>query len=734
MAVAVKTEGTGLAHNAAFSSKGSPERYIGFKVLYRKGQALFAPGNILLVVAGFLLGRAALFSEMAPFGAVFWLLALREKPLPSYLVAVAVFAGRATGYGLPAALHLLGAMAVIWLLEGACLRLWQRRSPLVLTSAVLVLLSRYPSPVGSFSSPELLILLLEAVMGGLAAVVMRPGVRIIDRLPRSRDRPVRKQEELMGLALLLVLSLMGLKGLNLAGLSVEAVANQLLLLLSAYLLGAGWGAAMGIITGTILGLGNPHFYLITGSLSFSGFWTGLLRTFGRWGSAAGFLFSFPLLYLLAQGEEAGLYWREGLLSLAIFLAVPKTLLDWLSLQLRRVGLGTLQGEREKPARVIAARVRHFAKLFQELALGFNQLSAAQQGSSREDDELYPLLEDLMNRVCRACLFRRRCWEKEIHSHHRLILDLLSQAEEEGGIGMAHLPPAFQERCQQPELLVRGINTLKEVWQVNRFWERRLRDSRELVSSQLQGLSRVLFDLAQELERNGLFPAYSEEAPLYQLELGFAQKAGQNQDVCGDSYSFLELAPGVQGIILSDGMGKGSSAEEESKATVEMLKRLLEAGFQTDVVLRSVNSLLQLRSGEETFATVDMAKIDLGEGQLELLKIGAAPSYVKRGKEVFKLGASSLPLGILSQLEVESHSKKLFPGDLLVMVTDGAGDMDGDTTWLLSYLRRMESRSPQVLADGIVREALRRNNGVLRDDLTVAVGRVSYRAGNGDEQP
>ncbi|HOB87145.1 MAG TPA: hypothetical protein PKO38_05600, partial [Bacillota bacterium] len=72
MAVAVKTEGTGLAHNAAFSSKGSPERYIGFKVLYRKGQALFAPGNILLVVAGFLLGRAALFSEMAPFGAVFW--------------------------------------------------------------------------------------------------------------------------------------------------------------------------------------------------------------------------------------------------------------------------------------------------------------------------------------------------------------------------------------------------------------------------------------------------------------------------------------------------------------------------------------------------------------------------------------------------------------------------------------------------------------------------------------
>jgi len=56
---------------------------------------------------GVLAGKSGPFSEMAPFGAVFWLLALREKPLPSYLVAVAVFAGRATGYGLPAALHLL---------------------------------------------------------------------------------------------------------------------------------------------------------------------------------------------------------------------------------------------------------------------------------------------------------------------------------------------------------------------------------------------------------------------------------------------------------------------------------------------------------------------------------------------------------------------------------------------------------------------------------------------------
>ena len=117
----------------------------------------------------------------------------------------------------------------------------------------------------------------------------------------------------------------------------------------------------------------------------------------------------------------------------------------------------------------------------------------------------------------------------------------------------------------------------------------------------------------------------------------------------DYYSLLELGVREQVIILSDGMGNGPRAAAESKATIVLLERLLEAGFKKEVVLRSVNSLLQLRTGDETFATVDMALIDLVEGEVELLKIGAAPSMIKREKEVFRIGAPSLPLGILLSL-------------------------------------------------------------------------------------
>jgi len=418
----------------------------------------------------------------------------------------------------------------------------------------------------------------------------------------------------------------------------------------------------------------------------------------------------------------GLYWREGLLSLVIFLAIPSRRLQRLSLQLQKLGWDEKGEVTEKTRQLITERIRHIARLFGELSLGFSQATAAKQGQI--EDEMSPLLEDLMNRVCRSCLFRRRCWEKDLYSHHRLILDLLGRAEAEGEVSVAHLPALFRERCHQPETLIRAINSLHEVWQVNRFWEQKVREGKELVSDQLQGLAQVMLDLAREVDEGRLPPGVGEQAPLFSLELGLAQKAGRNQQVCGDGYSFLELGFREQVIILSDGMGNGPRAAAESKATTNMLERLLEAGFQKEVVLRSVNSLLQLRSGEEIFATVDMALIDLVEGEVELLKIGAAPSFLKRGKEVFKIGASSLPLGILAIVEMESYLERLQMNDLLVMVTDGACDPDGETSWLISFLKQMENSPPQIVADRILEEAARRSGSPLRDDLTVVVCRLA----------
>ena len=719
----MRMEGTTLAHEATSSTlRGGRKHFDALSSLYRKGKALFSVPNVLLALAAFLLGRAEIFGEIAPFGAVFWLIALREKPKQSFLVAAAVLAGRATGSGgATAALILLGAMAAVWFMEGLALRVLKRRAPLLPVTAVLVILSRLTVLLQAPQLLDAIYLALELTIGSLAAVVMLPGMRLIDLLPRSRDRPIAGPEEKVALFTIFILGLFGLKNAVVAGFSIEAALCYLSVLFSAYLLGVGWGAATGIITGTILGLGNPHFYLYIGSLSFSGFWTGLLKPLGRWGSAAGFLFTMPILYLLAPGEMPGIYWREGLLSLLIFLALPTKRLFGLSLQLEELGWRDGGEAPEKIQLVITERIRHLARLFSELSLGFNQVSATELPES--EDESSSMLDELMNQVCRSCLFRRRCWEKDQHSHRRLILDLLERSEKEGEVAMAHLPAAFRERCHQPEELVRATNNLRGIIKANRYWEQKVREGQELVSGQLQGLAGVMHDLAREVEESRFPPVVGEQAPLFNLEFGLAQKCGGDEQVCGDYYSLLELGAREQVIILSDGMGGGTRAAAESKQAIAFLERLLEAGFKKEVVLRSVNSLLQLRTGTDTFATVDMALIDLVDGEVELMKVGAAPSMIKRGKEVFSIGAPSLPLGILSQVEAKSYLEKLEPGDLLVMFTDGAGDFGGQFSWLAAFLRQMENSPPQIIADRIAEQAARRCSGRLEDDLTVAVCRL-----------
>ncbi len=524
---------------------------------------------------------------------------------------------------------------------------------------------------------------------------------------------------------LFVLFLIGLRGLTASNLSVEVAVYLFSLLVVAYLLGATGGSAIGIITGTILGLGNPDIYVILGSLSFSGFWAGVLRSFGKWGCTVGFLFSVPLLYLLAPGDLLGIYWREGLLSLVIFLMIPSCYLQKLSLQLQRMGLGGYGGAPEASCRAVTGRIGPLAGLFRELSAGLAQ----PEGENCQGRDPYPLLEDLMDRVCRSCLFKRRCWEKDLFSHHRLILDLLAKAEAEGEVTVAHLPPTFRERCHQPEVLVKAVNSLQEVWQLNRYWEQKVKEGKKLVSNQLAGLAQVMEELTWEMERESLSSVEGEQAPCFNLELGLAQRAGRNQQVCGDYYSLIELDASRQAIILGDGMGNGSRAAEDSRTAVGMLEKLLEAGLPTETVLHTANSLLQLRT-RESFVAVEMALIDLRKGEAELLKIGAAPGFLIRGKEILQLGASSLPLGILTSIEAERHLTRLSPNDLLVIATDGVADPDGESTWLMPYFRRWEGCPPQVIADRVLEETIRRCGGFLRDDLTVVVCRLARLTGAG----
>ncbi|MDY0394862.1 SpoIIE family protein phosphatase [Virgibacillus halophilus] len=212
-----------------------------------------------------------------------------------------------------------------------------------------------------------------------------------------------------------------------------------------------------------------------------------------------------------------------------------------------------------------------------------------------------------------------------------------------------------------------------------------------------------------------------------VQTGIANAAKGGGLISGDSYTTMELGEGKYAMAISDGMGNGSRANEESRETLRLLQQILQTGIPEKVAIKSINSILSLRTTDEMFATLDLAMINLHNAHARFLKIGTAPSYVKRGDRLFEIEASNLPMGIIREFEVDIVNEQLMSGDILIMMSDGIFEgpkhVENTDIWIKRKLREIKTNDPQEIADLLLEEVVRTQSGAIEDDMTVLVAKV-----------
>lgn len=215
-----------------------------------------------------------------------------------------------------------------------------------------------------------------------------------------------------------------------------------------------------------------------------------------------------------------------------------------------------------------------------------------------------------------------------------------------------------------------------------------------------------------------------------LQIGIAKTTKSGSNMSGDAILQTKLEDGKYLIALSDGMGSGKDARKASKTAITMLEKLLTSGFDKDSSLRLINSTLNAISEEDIYATLDIAVLDLYAGNLEFIKNGACPTYVKSRKNVEILKSLSLPTGILNDIDLVVYDKDLQENDIIVMCTDGILESSQEYTnkelWLKFMLEEIETEDMQKLADIILQEAIDNNYGIPKDDMTVIVAKVKRK--------
>ena len=235
--------------------------------------------------------------------------------------------------------------------------------------------------------------------------------------------------------------------------------------------------------------------------------------------------------------------------------------------------------------------------------------------------------------------------------------------------------------------------------------------------------KVIIKERKDIKRENIITYKVISDDKYILDIGCSNKIKDNMSVSGDSILKTKLKDGKYLLAISDGMGSGPEARKSSQIVTKMLKRLLDSGFERETSIDLINSNL-LNVSEDVFATLDIVIVDLYKGNIEFIKNGACPTYIKNNRKIQIIKSLTLPAGIVKETNTDVFDKDIENNDIIVMCSDGILDSNieykNKELWIKYLLEDINVVNPQKIADIILNESIDNNFGKIKDDMSVLV--------------
>ena len=212
------------------------------------------------------------------------------------------------------------------------------------------------------------------------------------------------------------------------------------------------------------------------------------------------------------------------------------------------------------------------------------------------------------------------------------------------------------------------------------------------------------------------------APRFDCLFGIAQKTKANSAKSGDTYSIIKLDGDKILFAISDGMGSGEKAENISELSLCLIENFYKAGFDNEIILSTVNKLLNLHK-EEIFSALDIGVLDLKNGIIDFIKMASPVSFIINEDEVKKVESSSLPMGIVNDIKPVVKKVVINGNDFVVITSDGVSDSFENDETFKAEIVSIKTKNPQEFADQLLEKALSKNKGYAVDDMTILVVKI-----------
>ena len=624
-------------------------------------------------------------------------------------------------------------------------------------------------------------------------------------------------EEVLGTSLLLSIALCSLGNLSVFGFSIRNVLSIFIVLVLGWKNGVLIGTTAGATIGVTLGIIANNEPIVVASYAISGMIAGILNRFGKIGVILGFILGNIVLSYVANGMvENVILFKEILIAGIALLAVPKGInlnIENIIGNNKFLPVGNSRGLNRSKETV--SKLNNVSKVVKDMADNYKNVAAT--AITKEDIQeknkqkfiaellnnieymneniLYETIEDVDGKIIDDIFIE--LMDKQFIKENDLLRILARNNNYVVGFDQNN-----EKITRDVEKMTEAINSAFRISKMNFIWSIRLNEEKKNFENQLNGVSKAISEIADEMEENieeddskneikeqitlllkqkeilvqeilinkkendrykiELCIEKSDKEDLdeiiteiinkvigekviikerkdikreniitykvisddkYILDIGCSNKIKDNMSVSGDSILKTKLKDGKYLLAISDGMGSGPEARKSSQIVTKMLKSLLDSGFERETSIDLINSNL-LNVSEDVFATLDIVIVDLYKGNIEFIKNGACPTYIKNNRKIQIIKSLTLPAGIVKETNTDVFDKDIENNDIIVMCSDGILDSNieykNKELWIKYLLEDINVVNPQKIADIILNESIDNNFGKIKDDMSVLV--------------
>jgi serine phosphatase RsbU (regulator of sigma subunit) len=328
--------------------------------------------------------------------------------------------------------------------------------------------------------------------------------------------------------------------------------------------------------------------------------------------------------------------------------------------------------------------------------------------------------------------KRKSEEYKLIGHSRYVVlvteDVMAKFEEwqKRGVRFHHPPQTtlwggiftrFDDLDGNSFMLVSRDDVVREI-------EKQRREAAEKLEAERRAAQEL--DIAKQVQAR-LFPQ-----TLPQLEtLEYAGLCIQAREVGGDYYDFLNLGRARLGLVIGDTSGKGMGAALlMANLQANLRSQSAIASDRPQHFLRSVNQLFYENTTDSAYATLFFAEYDDKSRRLRYANCGhQAPLLLRRDETLERLDSTCTVLGLFRQWDCSIEERRLSPGDVLLLYTDGITESFNDVNEefgegrLIEVLRHNRDQSPTQILTAIVDYVRGFSRDRQSDDITLIVAKT-----------